>query len=44
MFEGKDELMVMQDDLRRALKKGNPHWTMLIDTRRCILCLSLIHI
>ena len=38
MFEGKDELMVMQDDLRRALSKDNPRWTMLIDTRRCILC------
>ncbi len=38
MFEGRDELAVMQDDLRRALKKDNPQWTMLIDTRRCMLC------
>jgi tetrathionate reductase subunit B len=38
MYEGKDELLVMQEDLRRALKKSDPRWTMLIDTRRCILC------
>jgi tetrathionate reductase subunit B len=38
MYEGKDELVVMHEDLQRALKKPTPVWSMLIDTRRCILC------
>jgi molybdopterin-containing oxidoreductase family iron-sulfur binding subunit len=38
MYDGKDELLVMHEDLERALKKSKPDWVMLIDTRRCILC------
>ena len=38
MYDGKDELLVMHEDLKIALKKSRPDWTMLIDTRRCILC------
>lgn len=38
MYEGKDELVVMQEDLKRALKKTKTAWSMLIDTQRCILC------
>ncbi len=38
MFEGKDEIIVMQEDLKRALSKPNPKWGMLIDLRRCVGC------
>ncbi len=38
MYDGKDELLVMHEDLKKALKKTKPAWAMLIDTRRCILC------
>jgi tetrathionate reductase subunit B len=38
MYEGKDELVVMQEDLKRALAKPEHAWSMLIDTGRCILC------
>jgi molybdopterin-containing oxidoreductase family iron-sulfur binding subunit len=38
MFEGKDELTVTQEDIKRALAKPSPQWAMLIDLRRCVLC------
>jgi molybdopterin-containing oxidoreductase family iron-sulfur binding subunit len=38
MYDGKDELLVMHEDLKRALNRPKPDWAMLIDTRRCILC------
>lgn len=38
MYDGKDELLVMHEDLKRALNRPNPDWAMVIDTRRCILC------
>lgn len=38
MFDGKDELMVIQEDIKRAIGKGSPNWAMLIDLRRCTKC------
>jgi len=38
MYNGKDELTVIQEDIQRALKKGAPKWAMLIDLRRCTSC------
>ncbi len=38
MYQGKDELAIIQEDIKRALKKKNPHWGMLIDLRRCTSC------
>ncbi len=40
MFEGKDEIIIMQEDLKKALAKKSPKWAMLIDTRKCTLCLA----
>ena len=38
MYNGKDELTVIQEDIRRAIKKPAPQWAMLIDLRRCTSC------
>ncbi|MDI6753175.1 MAG: 4Fe-4S dicluster domain-containing protein [Thermodesulfobacteriota bacterium] len=38
MLEGRDELTIIQEDIKRALSRGNARWAMLIDLRRCILC------
>jgi molybdopterin-containing oxidoreductase family iron-sulfur binding subunit len=38
MFEGRDEIVIIQEDIKRALSRGNAKWAMLIDLRRCILC------
>ena len=38
MYNGKDELTVIQEDIRRAIKKPAPKWAMLIDLRRCTSC------
>ncbi len=38
MFEGKDELNIIQEDIRRALPKPARRWAMLIDLRRCVDC------
>ncbi|HSR10126.1 MAG TPA: 4Fe-4S dicluster domain-containing protein [Thermodesulfobacteriota bacterium] len=38
MYEGKDELNIIQEDIRRANRKPNPRWAMLIDLRRCVDC------
>jgi molybdopterin-containing oxidoreductase family iron-sulfur binding subunit len=38
MYEGKDELTVIQEDIKRALAKPIRRWAMLIDLRRCVLC------
>jgi molybdopterin-containing oxidoreductase family iron-sulfur binding subunit len=40
MFEGKDELTIIQEDIKRALGKPNPKWAMLIDLRRCTSCMA----
>jgi len=38
MLAGKDELTIIQDDIRRALKKPRIKWAMLMDLRRCTSC------
>jgi len=38
MYQGKDELTVIQEDIRRALGKPQTQWAMLIDLRRCTAC------
>lgn len=38
MFEGRDELTVIQEDIKRALGRGNARWAMIIDLRRCTFC------
>lgn len=38
MFEGRDELTIIQEDIRRALSKPDAKWAMLIDLRRCTSC------
>jgi molybdopterin-containing oxidoreductase family iron-sulfur binding subunit len=40
MFEGKDELTVIQEDIKRALGNPKTRWAMLIDLRRCTACKS----
>ena len=40
MYEGRDELTVIQEDIRRALTRPDPKWAMLIDLRRCTACKS----
>jgi molybdopterin-containing oxidoreductase family iron-sulfur binding subunit len=38
MYEGKEELRIIQEDIKRALTKPKRKWAMLIDLRRCVLC------
>ncbi|MGQ9857360.1 MAG: 4Fe-4S dicluster domain-containing protein [Thermodesulfobacteriota bacterium] len=38
MYQGRDELAVMQEDLGRALGRPKHRWAMLIDLRRCTAC------
>jgi len=38
MFEGRDEITVIQEDIRRAMANPNAKWAMLIDLRRCTSC------
>ncbi|MBF0328422.1 MAG: 4Fe-4S dicluster domain-containing protein [Nitrospirae bacterium] len=38
MFEGRDELEIIQEDIKRALGKPGSKWAMLIDLRRCTAC------
>jgi len=38
MFEGRDEITVIQEDIRRAMTNPNTKWAMLIDLRRCTAC------
>ena len=38
MFEGRDELTIIQEDIQRALGKPDTKWAMLIDLRRCTSC------
>src|SRR3972149_2273768 len=40
MFEGRDELTVIQEDIKRALGNPKTRWAMLIDLRRCTACKS----
>ena len=38
MYEGRDELSIIQEDIKRALSRPKRKWAMLIDLRRCVLC------
>ncbi len=38
MFEGKDELAIIQEDIKRVSGKPETKWAMLIDIRRCTAC------
>jgi tetrathionate reductase subunit B len=38
MFDGRDELAIIQEDIKRALGRPSVEWAMLIDLRRCVLC------
>jgi molybdopterin-containing oxidoreductase family iron-sulfur binding subunit len=38
MYQGKDELTVIQEDIKRAMGKPDTKWAMLIDLRRCTSC------
>ncbi len=38
MYNGKDELTIIQEDIKRALGKAKRRWGMLIDLRRCTSC------
>ncbi|HEY5996446.1 MAG TPA: 4Fe-4S dicluster domain-containing protein [Candidatus Deferrimicrobiaceae bacterium] len=38
MIDGKDELVIIQEDIRRAAAKPDANWAMLIDLRRCTSC------
>ena len=38
MYEGKDEITIIQEDIRRASGKPHPKWAMVIDLRRCTAC------
>jgi molybdopterin-containing oxidoreductase family iron-sulfur binding subunit len=38
MYEGRDELAIIQEDIKRVLAKPARKWAMLIDLRRCVLC------
>jgi tetrathionate reductase subunit B len=38
MYEGKDELQIIQEDIKRAVARPKRKWAMLIDLRRCVLC------
>ena len=40
MYDGKDELAIIQEDIKRALGKPDTKWAMLIDLRRCTACKS----
>ncbi|MGQ9509061.1 MAG: 4Fe-4S dicluster domain-containing protein [Thermodesulfobacteriota bacterium] len=40
MYEGKDELVIIQEDIRRAYQRKDTKWAMLIDLRRCTGCHS----
>lgn len=38
MFDGRDELEIIQQDIQRAMSKPGTQWAMLIDLRRCTAC------
>ncbi len=38
MYEGKDELTIIQEDIKRALSKPERRWAMVIDLRKCTSC------
>ncbi len=40
MIEGRDELIIMQEDIKREAKRTTTRWAMLIDLRRCTGCKS----
>lgn len=40
MIEGRDELIIMQEDIKREIQRSSTRWAMLIDLRRCTGCKS----
>lgn len=38
MYDGKDELIIIQEDIKRAAGRPDTKWAMLIDLRRCTAC------
>ncbi len=38
MYQGRDELTVIQEDIKRALDRPERKWAMLIDLRKCTAC------
>lgn len=42
MIDGKDELVIIQEDIKRALTNPKAKWAMLIDLRRCTSCKSCV--
>ncbi len=38
MYNGKDELTIIQEDIKRAVQKPGARWAMLIDLRKCTAC------
>ncbi|MEW6116029.1 MAG: hypothetical protein AB1553_03910 [Nitrospirota bacterium] len=38
MYNGRDELHIIQEDIKRAYGKPGTKWAMLIDLRRCTSC------
>ncbi len=38
MYDGKDEILIMQNELKTAVKSSNPKWAMVISTKACAMC------